>query len=88
MRKGCVMKIERIRYVVTRNNDTEIFCGLARNYTFKPINDMGTTAIKTYLSRKKAESSFESSWYIREDYETIYDLGYNVLEVKEIIEST
>lgn len=55
------MKIERERWVIVK--DDKIFCGLARNYQFKPINDIGNTAIKTYLSKTKAESSFSNSWY-------------------------
>lgn len=54
------IKIERERWVIVRGND--IFCGLARHYKFKPIEDVGNTAIKTYLSKGKAESSFISSW--------------------------
>lgn len=56
----CVMKIERERWVIIKGN--EIFCGLARNYKFKPIDNIGNTAIKTYLSKNKAEYSFISSW--------------------------
>ena len=56
----CVMKIERERWVIIKGN--EIFCGLARNFQFKPIDNIGNTAIKTYLSKNKAESSFISSW--------------------------
>lgn len=65
--------IKRKRYVVMRNNRTEIFCGLARNYMFKPVNDIGDTAIKTYLSEKKAKSSFFSSWSNaeKESYEIV-----------------
>lgn len=62
------MKIERKRWVIMRNNRTEIFCGLARNYQFKKVNEIGNTEIKTYLSENKALSSFESSWY-RPDFE-------------------
>lgn len=54
------LTIARKRWVIIK--DDKIFCGLARNYKFKPIDDIGDTAIKTYLSKKKAESSFESSW--------------------------
>ena len=54
------MKIEREGWVIIKGN--EIFCGLARNYQFKPIDNSGNTAIKTYLSKNKAESSFISSW--------------------------
>ena len=62
------MKIERKRWVIMRNNRTEIFCGLARNYQFKKISEIGDTAIKTYRSEKQALSSFESSWW-KPDFE-------------------
>ena len=52
------MKIERIRYVVVTKDESQIFCGLARSFQFKEINNIGDTAIKTYLSEKKAKSSF------------------------------
>lgn len=54
------MTIDRRRWVIIKDN--EIFCGLAQSYRFKPIDDIGDTAIKTYTSKKKAESSFKSSW--------------------------
>lgn len=63
------MKIERERWVIMRNNRTEIFCGLARNFKFKPVDNIGDTAIKTYLSRDKALASFERSWYGPPDFE-------------------
>lgn len=75
------MKIERERWVIMRNNRTEIFCGLARNFNFKPVDNLGNTAIKTYLSRDKALASFERSWFgpsfeveavrIKESYELL-----------------
>lgn len=74
------MRIERERWVIMRNNRTEIFCGLARNYKFKPINDIGNTAIKTYRSKNTALSSFESSWY-RADFEV------EAVKIQEIYES-
>ena len=54
------MEITRKRWVIVK--DDEIFCGLARNYDFKLIDDIGNTAIKTYVSKQKAVSSFERSW--------------------------
>lgn len=59
------MTIARKRWVIIK--DDKIFCGLARNYKFKPIDDIGDTAIKTYTNKKKAESSFKSSWYGSEE---------------------
>lgn len=74
------MRIERERWIITRNNRAEIFCGLARNYQFKPVNDIGNTAIKTYRSKNTALSSFESSWY-KPDFEV------EAVKIKEIYES-
>lgn len=54
------MEITRKRYVIVK--DDKIFCGLARNYDFKSIDSIGNTAIKTYLGKQKAESSFKQSW--------------------------
>jgi hypothetical protein len=72
------LKIERARFVITRKERTEIFCGLARNYTFKKISEIGDTSIKTYMSKKKAESAYLRSWYNAE---------LSDIEVLEITES-
>lgn len=71
------MKIERKRWVIMRNNRTEIFCGSARNYQFKKISENGDTAVKTYLSKNKALASFKNSWW-KPDFE---------VEAVEIIET-
>ena len=74
------MRIERERWVIMRNNRTEIFCGLARNYQFKPVDNIGNTAIKTYRSENTALSSFASSWQPEFEVEAV--------KIKEIYEST
>ena len=74
------MKIQRKRWVIIRNGD-EIFCGLARNFTFKPIDNIENTAIKTYLSEAKAEAGFRRSWW-KADRE-----NWKAVEVTETIES-
>lgn len=77
------IQIVRTRYVIVRD-DNSIFCGLARDYQFKPINDIGDTAIKTYLSEKKAKASFLRSW--SNSSERDFDTGkYKVVEVEERI---
>lgn len=77
------VNISRTRYVIVRDDDS-IFCGLSRNYQFKKIDDIGDTSIKTYLSAKKAKSSFLQSWNhsSEEDFETG---RYKVVEVIESI---
>lgn len=74
------MRIERKRWIITRNNRTEIFCGLARNYQFKNVNDIGDTAVKTYLSKNKALASFRNSWW-KPDFEV------EAVEITEIYET-
>lgn len=75
------MTIRRKRWVIIRDGK-DIFCGLARNFQFKPVADLGNTAVKTYLSRNKAIASFESSWHDKYD-----DNRYKAVEVVESIET-
>lgn len=75
--------IARKRYVVV-NDKNEIFCGLARNYHFVPINDIKDAPLKTYLSEKKAVSSFLSSWH-RSKPEDFESGKYSVVGVVESI---
>lgn len=74
------MRIERKRWIIMRNNRTEIFCGLARHYQFKNVNDIGDTAVKTYLSKNKALASFENSWW-KPDFEV------EAVDITEIYET-
>ncbi len=61
------MKITRKRYVVMRKNRTEIWCGLAREFHFKKIDEIGESAIKTYRTEKQANTC--SSW--NRDFEIV-----------------
>jgi rubrerythrin len=70
------MKIERKRYVVMRKNRTEIWGGCARNFEFRPIDNFGEFAIKTYRTERQAHTC--SSW----------DRDFEVVEVIETLEST
>lgn len=70
--------ITRKRYIIVRNG-THIMCGLAREYYFKPIDNIGDTQIKTYSSEKKAIAGFERSWNRKIGDE------YQVVEVEEVI---
>ena len=82
------MKIERIRYVVITKDEQQIFCGLAKHYQFKPVDDIGDTAIKTYVSEKKAKSSFLSSWWNSKAEDFNENGRYKILKIKESIESS
>lgn len=70
--------ITRKRYIIVRDG-THIMCGLARQYYFKPIDNIGDTQIKTYSSEKKAIAGFERSWHRKIGDE------YQVVEVEEVI---
>ena len=50
------MKIERKRYVVMRNNRSEIWCGLAKHFDFRPIEQVKDVSVKTYRSESQARS--------------------------------
>ena len=61
-----MLNIKRERYVIIRD-DSEIFCGLARNYQFKKIGDIGNTSIKTYATKETAQKAVVSNvWYADE----------------------
>ena len=76
------ISMTRVRYVVVRDDD-KIFCGLARNFTFKSINDLGDTAIKTYLSENKAKAALLRSW--NADESDFTNGRYRVAKVNESI---
>ena len=69
------VRIERTRYVVMRNNRTEIWCGLSKHFHFVKIDEIKDVAIKTYRTKRQAESGC-SSW----------DRDFEVVECKEVIE--
>jgi len=54
--------IKRIRYVIVRTKDEAVFCGFAKHYQFKTLDELGDTEIKTYMSEAKAKASFLNSW--------------------------
>ena len=73
-----MIKIIRQRYAIVDKNKNLIFCGLARDYTFKKLNDIGDTAIKTYRSEAQARDAFFRSWGDDRDIQ--------IIKVNEIIE--
>lgn len=54
--------VNRERWIIQRVDSGEVFCGVAKNYYFKPIENIGETCLKTYRSEKQALSSFGQSW--------------------------
>lgn len=75
------MDIERTRYIITRNNRTEIFCGASKNHSFEKIKELKNKkiAIQTYATEKIAKSNFERSWWN-------IDFDYEILKINEKIE--
>lgn len=69
------MNITRKRFIVMRNNRSEVWCGLSKNFYFKPISEIKDTPIKTYRSQAQAEAGC-SSW----------DRNFEVVPVIETIE--
>lgn len=61
------MNFSRERWVVFRESDNKIFCGSARNYQWKALEDIGNTNICTYMSEKKAISAACVSYGYTED---------------------
>ena len=78
------ISIQRKRYIIIRTKDNSIFCGLARNYEFKKINDLKDTPLKTYVSEKKAKASFLQSWWNSKE-EQFVDGTYKIVEVIESV---
>ena len=72
------MKIQRQRYVVMRNDRTEIWAGNAKHYHFRKLDDVERVNIVTYHSEAKAKASC-SSW--DRDFEVV-----PILETIEILE--
>lgn len=72
------MKIVRRRYVIMRNNRTEIWCGCAKHFYFKPVYDIGDPHVKSYRSEKQALASCSSR---DENFEVV-----PVIETLEILE--
>lgn len=70
------MKIQRKRYIVMRNKRTEIWCGNARAYRYRSINDIDNINIVSYHSKKKALASCSS-----------YDRDFEVVEITETLET-
>ena len=73
------MKIQRDRYIILRNNRSEILCGLSRQFHFKKIDEIANAAIKTYNSYKKAESAL-NCWNLH------WTKGCEIIPVVETIE--
>lgn len=66
------ISIARERYIIVRNNRTEVLCGLARHYHFVCLGDIKEVAIKTYRSKKQAEAAMECwSNYFTEGAEVV-----------------
>lgn len=56
------MNFSRERWAVIRLSDGKVFCGKARNYYWKSLEDIGNTSICTYMSEAKALASVKASY--------------------------
>lgn len=74
------MKIERTRWIIMRNNRTEILCGMGNHFKFKNINDLDRAPLKTYFSEDKAMSSFLAIPFESTNFEI------EIIKATEIIE--
>ena len=79
-----MVNIQRKRYVIIRNKDNAIFCGLSRSYKFVELDKLKDTPIKTYVSEKKAKVSFLQSWWNSSE-EQFNDGTYKIVAVDESI---
>ena len=70
------MKIQRKRYIVMRRNRTEVWCGLAKNFSFRPVSEIRDVSVKTYKSEAQARSGCSSR-----------DRDFEVVPVTETIET-
>lgn len=87
----------RERWIIRRKDTGTILCGLARQFHFKPIEEIGETAVKTYRSEKQALSSFGMSWHnanfeveavkVKESIETVEATELTAEETQRLIKA-
>lgn len=70
------LDIRHKRYVVMTSDKKQIFCSLARHFTFKDVDKVDDTPVKTYMTAKKAISSFVQSWWNAEKKD--FELAENI----------
>lgn len=70
------MKIQRKRYVVMRKNRTQVWCGLAKNFSFRNVDEIKDVSVKTYRSEAQARAGCSS-----------YDRDFEIVPVVETIET-
>lgn len=70
------MKIQRKRYVVMRKNRTQVWCGLAKNFSFRNVAEIKDVSVKTYRSEAQARAGCSS-----------YDRDFEIVPVVETIET-
>lgn len=66
----------RERWVVFRKSDNRIFCGSARHYTWKSLDEIDNTNICTYMSESKALAAVRSSYGYTDEHiraERVYE---------------
>lgn len=79
--------LKRKRYVIMTSDKRKVFCGIARNMHFRDVDNIGDVSVKTYLSEKKAKSSFMQSWSSAYNKPEVFDEGgpYVVVPIIETL---
>jgi hypothetical protein len=88
------INITRKRWVLIKD-EKEILCGSQRNHVFKPLDDVGNRAIKTFRTKKESISYlknyvfkytiYENMFEISDDYIKYFNNYYVAVEVTEVI---
>ncbi len=65
------MEISKTRYIIMRNQRTEVLCGCKGRYLFHAVSDIGNRKIKTYKTRPKGTPYVDGVWGHPKDYEVV-----------------
>lgn len=73
----------RRRWVVRRKSDGAIMCKAGKYFSFKCVDDIGMTAVKTYRTENMALAAYELSYNGEYDVEAVEVLEKIVEVVKK-----
>lgn len=72
---------KRDRYIITRNNGSEVWCGVKTLARFERIEDVRNAEIRTFCSKAKAENAIRRCYHAPDECEI-----RNVLVVMEEVD--
>lgn len=55
--------LKRPRYIIKRKDNGYVFCGLAKQFKFNPLDDIGDYSIEIYRSKSIALDYFNRNWH-------------------------